>query len=92
MTKIYKYPLGLTDVQGIQLPLGAQILTVQVQPGSGLCLWAIVDPEATGQTRQTLIEIIGTGHPMLPVPRRYISTVQLQGGMLVFHIFERLTE
>lgn len=41
---IYKYPLDVTDVQEIKLPVGAEILTVQAQNGT-LCLWALVDPQ-----------------------------------------------
>jgi hypothetical protein len=31
--KIYKYPIEITDVQKVKLPLNAEILTAQIQSG-----------------------------------------------------------
>jgi hypothetical protein len=30
-------------------------------------------------------------HPMDSDPKRYIGTVQQEGGMLIWHVFERIT-
>lgn len=84
---IYKYPIQITDVQKVKLPIEAQILTAQMQ-GDALCIWAIVDEAAT-DTEERTIEVFGTGHPMGQVFRQYIGTVQMQGGALVWHVFER---
>lgn len=95
---IWKYRLALTDTQTIRMPKEAKILTVQPQmsrrittdnspPDEYLQLWAIVDPTALMSDRQ--ISIYGTGHTMPKDPGRYISTVQLQGGSLVLHVFEQ---
>jgi hypothetical protein len=84
---IYKFPIRVTDVQAVRMSAGAQILTVQVQHGQP-CIWAHLDPDQPPTTRT--IEMFGTGHPIEPAPRQYIGTVQLQGGGLVFHVFERL--
>lgn len=84
---IWKYQLNITDTQNVMMPEGAEILTAQIQNGCGLCLWALVNPEAPKQRRE--IEILGTGNPAPNANRRYISTVQMQGGNLVWHIFER---
>lgn len=86
---IYKYPLEVTDVQNISLPVGAEILTIQTQNETP-CLWALVDPNGIEKESKT-IEIFGTGHPIgydMGVSRKYISTFQLRGGQLVFHAFE----
>jgi len=87
MKRIYKYPLELTDTQFVELPLGAEILTVQMQ-GDRLCLWAMVNtlPEAIKKNRR--IEIIGTGNPVPTGVLKYISTFQMMGGGLIFHAFE----
>jgi len=84
---IWKFPLALADLQNVMMPEGSEILTAQVQPGSGLCIWAIVNSESPLQRRE--IEVIGTGNPMPDAKRRYIATVQMVGGSLVWHIFER---
>lgn len=85
---IYKYPLQVTDLQEVLLPIGAEILTIQVQ-NEIPCLWALVDPD---QIKEIVnIEIFGTGHPIsydIGVSRKYISTFQLNDGQLVFHTFE----
>ena len=86
---IYKYPLAVSDFQEVLLPLGAEILTVQVQ-GENACMWALVNPDEH-QKEGRNIEIFGTGHPIgydMGIRRKYISTFQLQGSQLVFHAFE----
>lgn len=88
MKTIYKYNLEVTDVQQVQLPKEAKILCVQTQHGEPH-LWAEVDTDKTPEART--IEIFGTGHPIsqeMGQNRRYISTFQLQGGLLVFHAYE----
>lgn len=89
MKKIFKYPLEITDTQFVELPLGAKILTAQMQ-GNQLCLWAVVNtlPEAVKKNRR--IEIIGTGNPMPTGDLEYISTFQMMGGGLIFHVFENI--
>ncbi len=47
MKRVYKYELKVDDVTELQLPSGAEILTVQVQYGIP-CLWALIDPNVTG--------------------------------------------
>lgn len=85
---IYKYPLEVTDLQELELPEGAEILTVQMQTGVP-CLWALVDPTADKKCR--LIRIAGTGHFLNDeIEHRYIGTFQMAGGQLVFHAFEVL--
>jgi hypothetical protein len=86
--KIWKYPLEMTDTQRVQMPKGAQILTAQMQ-GQTLCLWALVDCGSVLSKDDREIEIIGTGNPISDASRRYIATVQMCGGGLVWHIFER---
>ena len=85
---IWKFPLETEDTTTIIMPENAEILTVQVQRDI-VCLWALVDPNASREPRT--IQIIGTGHPIDgKVNRKYIGTYQLMEGALVFHVFERL--
>lgn len=85
MKTIWKFPLELTDDQIVMMPDEAEILTVQIQELS-LCLWALVDPRLPMLRRK--IEIIGTGNPAIDRERKYISTVQMADGALVWHFFE----
>jgi hypothetical protein len=83
---IWKFELQASESQ-IEMPEGAEILTLQMQNGVP-CIWALVDPAEPIQKRY--FEIFGTGHP---IPqgvfkiRKYINTYQVSG--LVFHVFER---
>lgn len=99
MKTIWKFPLEVTDVQSVAMPQGAQVLTAQLQgpsyearaTDSSLCLWALVDPDAPKTVR--LLHIFGTGHPVYNADSlRYISTFQLDGGALVFHVFEQVSQ
>lgn len=82
--KIYKYPLVVTDEQTIMLPEGAKVLTLEEQYGEPM-LWALVDPDAKKEGR--LVRIYGTGHEVDRSDLRYVSTFQMHGGALVFHVF-----
>ena len=73
------------------MPHGGQILTAQVQDqyqGEVLCLWALVDPESPYVSARQIM-VIGTGSPVESTSLVYISTVQMSGGALVWHIFEQ---
>ena len=82
---IFKYPLEVIDEQTIEMPSGAQILTVQMQRGL-LYLWALVPVAAPMMQRRIITH--GTEHPVPPTTGEYIGTYQLDGGSLIFHVFE----
>lgn len=82
---IYKYELSVEDAVEIQMPAGADVLCVQVQQSKPY-LWAKVHTSATETTRK--FYVVGTGHPMPVDAKEYVGTFQLQGGSLVFHVFE----
>ena len=85
---IWKFELETTDNQTIEMPVNAEILTVQTQ-NEIPCIWALVDPTQVKEKR--FIEVFGTGHDVhydMGVSRNYLGTYQLHGGSLVFHVFE----
>jgi hypothetical protein len=96
MKRIFKYPLPM-EVDGgaaqwkdrfeIELPMGAEILSVQEQNNAPM-LWALVDPEAIKEKRKMLL--LNTGAEMPPDVNyhQFKGTYQLNGGRLVFHLFE----
>jgi hypothetical protein len=82
---IWKYTLDLTDVQIVEMPYGATILTAQMQ-GQDINLWAEVEPDHYKKTRW--IWICDTGNPVPDKVLKYISTVQMD--RFVWHIYEGL--
>lgn len=85
MKVIHKYELKVTDSQFIRLPIGAEILTVQMQHGKP-CMWALVN---TSETIGAInIEIYGTGNTIHDAQREYIGTFQMEDGYLVWHVFK----
>ena len=85
-TKIFKYPLRITDTQRVKLHREAQILSVQFQNGE-LCAWVRVNPSAPAM--EVDFDIFGTGHPIpASYPGTFVGTVQ-HGGALVWHVFFR---
>jgi hypothetical protein len=86
---VYKYDLSVDDRVELALPLGAEVLTVQEQHGKPR-LWALVDPESETFTRRIFV-YVGTGHTH-PAEYfenlKYITTFQMLGGKLVWHVFE----
>ncbi len=86
---IWKYNLAVKDEQIIELPEKSTILTVQAQ-NDMICLWALVNPETDVKERRC-IRVIGTGHAINDFDNlKYISTVQIFNGKLVFGIFEKI--
>lgn len=88
---IWKFKLDTTEVQYIEMPHGAEVLTVQMQAGD-VCIWVLVDMDEERKV-QRRFHIFGTGYPIdVRIELRYIGTYQLQGGLLVFHVFEPIPQ
>ena len=83
---IWKTILAPTNVQDIEVPEGAELLTARDQHEQ-ICIWFKCDPEKPITTRR--IAMCGTGHSA-PEGAHYIGTGFLQGGHLVLHVFERV--
>ena len=84
---IWKATLKLADVQTIDVPEGAELLCAREQ-FEKICVWFRCDPSARKTQRE--IAIVGTGHPAPGNEGRYLGTASLQGGTLMFHVFERM--
>ncbi len=88
MLKVYKYPVIPNNEINIEMPKGAQILSVDTQFGKPQ-IWAAVDPQAPNVTRR--FRMTGTGHSIDEKANLYhIGTFQMDGGALIFHLFEIL--
>jgi hypothetical protein len=82
---IWKYKLTPDGLITIEMPKGAQVLSVKPQ-GDDVCLWALVDPSAEVKDRKFMI--FGTGHDVPNIDLCFIDTFMLFEGGLVFHVFE----
>ena len=83
--RIWKWELKITDLQTVDMPRDAKIMSVQMQSGK-LCLWAMCWP--INPTRPRNIAIYGTGNPVPNDPGEYIGTAQQHDGALVWHVFD----
>lgn len=83
MKQIWKFVVPEIDTMKLQMPIGAQIVSVQNQ-NNVVTFWALVDPKAEKETRY--FTIYGTGHSFKD-DCHYIGTVQMNYG-LVWHLFE----
>lgn len=85
--KIFKYEIPIEDEFTLKLPHSSQILSFQCQKGKPY-IW-VLHPE-----NKPLVDhhfsLIGTGHHIKPCECNFIGTVQLLGGDLVYHLFQRL--
>jgi len=87
MKTVWKYPLACADDQIVNLPIGATVLHAREQHGA-LCIWALVDSDKPA-VEPHHVHIAGTGHPIEHSKGiRYISTLFLEAGFVVLHVFE----
>jgi hypothetical protein len=83
---VWKFDLRDDAENAIEMPRGAQVLSVQVQRGQPR-LWALVDPTAPKVRRR--FWICGTGtYANTDGLGTFVDTIQLEGGALVFHVFD----
>ena len=71
------------------MPMGAKVLCVKTQGDCDICLWAIVDTDARYEYRRFCV--IGTGESISRsdgTTLKFIDTVLLFGGKVVYHVFE----
>lgn len=87
--RIIKVPLKIALTQDIQLPQGSDILSCQVQGGVP-CIWVLIKVEAVSKDIRT-IEVYKTEDtiPDDRAHRRFINTIHVESGDLIFHVFER---
>ncbi|HDR9068177.1 TPA: hypothetical protein QDA90_003485 [Burkholderia vietnamiensis] len=84
MKTIWKYTLQPDII--LEMPAGAEVLSVREQ-GDEINMWALVDPNAEKEERRFMG--FGTGHDVPSAMfKKFIGTAHLQGGSLVFHVFE----
>ena len=85
MKRVFKYPLSIAGETTIEMPKGANVLTIQVQRREPY-IWAMVEDDAPMEARAFCVR--GTGHTFNGREGRYVGSFQLLDGDLVFHLFE----
>ena len=84
MKRIYKYPVPIDDTFDLELPLGSEILTVQMQKEIPQ-MWVVCNPGALKAVRH--FYIYGTGMQVQD-NLIYIGSFQMLEGNLIWHLFE----
>lgn len=85
--KILKYHINAPGLDIIEIPEGAEILSVGHQ-NNVLYLWAKVEPK--NKLIQRKIESFETGEDLSSHIRHFLGTVLLDDGKYVLHIYQRL--
>ena len=83
---IWKYNIRIDDVQIIEMPKTARLLSVQIQHKM-VAIWVMVNPKLPMVNR--IIKMAGTGHDMSSrIMGDFLGTIQIENGALVFHVFD----
>lgn len=86
MQTIHKKVLEMTSQQSVSLPVAAKIISVGNQ-NENLCLWYITNTQIE-DSETVVVHIIGTGRELkIDKPVKFIGTVLMMGGQLVWHVF-----
>ena len=85
--KIFKYEVPIKNNFVLELPIHCKILSFQAQ-NENLFIWVLVDTDKALCPRYFCL--LGTGHDIdyHPDLMKYIGTVQISNGTLVWHLFE----
>jgi hypothetical protein len=77
MKTVWKFPINnIADYVTLDMPIGAKVLTVQIQQGIP-CIWALVDTNTKTEHRR--FRIAGTNHDLTDAIDRlkYVGSFQL---------------
>lgn len=87
---IWKIEIPAKGDSSIEIPHMGEILSVGSQ-GDFIYMWVKFPEEYKERLDIRHFEVYGTGH-FIPggINRKFIGTVHLYGGSLVFHIFEKV--
>ena len=86
MKTVWKYTVPTDGTFGMNMPAGAEVLSVHVQNGV-VNMWVEVDPDVGSILKR--FRVCGTGHDMpADEPRRFVGSYLLHGATEVYHLFE----
>jgi hypothetical protein len=86
---VWKFPLSMTTVQDVAVPVGAKFLSVHVQGENETpMLWALVEPKQRIRTKRRIL-IFTTGQEITEtIPLGYIGSFFTEHAGFVGHVFE----
>ena len=88
MKVIYKYPVPIVDRFSLNLPRGAQVLSVQMQYDNPQ-MWVLQDTNTDVPPKPRKFAVFGTGHQIpADLSLHHLGTIQMVDGALVWHVFE----
>lgn len=91
---VWKFAFDVQDDIEILMPVGARVLTVQVQGGRP-CVWVLVDPSEEKRSKRQF-RVAGTGHVLQTEAKmdqlKYVGTFQLLDGKFIGHLFEVVSQ
>ncbi len=88
MKQVFKYKIDQPTGSGLSSVLivaGGEVLSVSAI-NNQLYLWVLVDPVSIGQEIVDL-RIFGTGHDINCGLGRFLGTVSIHGGRMVWHVW-----
>lgn len=83
MARILKYQLKTFSEQKVKTCAG-KVLTVKFQHGNPM-MWVLVDDETKMVER--VVQMVGTGITFIPNKAQYLTTILIDYGNLVLHVF-----
>lgn len=85
--KIFKYAIPMEEKFTLELPIHSKILSFQIQNEQPF-IWVLVDPDKN--LRPRYFTLVGTGYEFdhHPDTMKYIGTIQMANGALIWHLFE----
>jgi len=83
MNTIYKYPIEITDIQEIEMPINAEVIHAGLDPQGTPCVWAKVRTD--NKTDIFTFYIVGTGNSIPVMARRHVGS--FNHGPFVWHVF-----
>ena len=86
MITIWKYEIPIEDNFSIEMPFNCKILSFQVQKDNPM-IWCQVDTNRPLTKR--VFRLCGTGHELENSHWKFIGTIQIHNGDLIFHLFEK---
>ena len=84
--KVWKYTIPISDYHLISMPLGAEILSFQLQYNVPT-LWALVDT-SKGRIQERRFKLVETGRNITERGLKYIGTIKMVDDKLIYHLFE----
>jgi hypothetical protein len=92
MSTIWRYSLRIRDAQVVDIPAGGKVLSVAHRQDTDhdIDMWVLVD-DGPPAAEARMFRVFGTGQPVEADSELvHLGTCQVQGGAVVFHVFEEL--